>query len=159
MKSFRQFIEEDEDVFEIFSHTDEQWDELSEEEKAEFVDFEIDGEFEAPNGSIIWIVGGEEYDIVNLQSVSQANESIKFKGRSRRQVHMTQIKKRRFKGRDRAKKLKRNIHRRKSHVKFRIKRNEFRRTQRHGAGDKSGKRGKIGQARKRRGGRNISYKG
>jgi hypothetical protein len=64
-----------------------------------------------------------------------------------------------MKGRNRQKKLRTNINRRKAHNKIKIKRNRLKITRRFGSGDKSGRSGKIGAARKRRGGRTVTHKG
>jgi hypothetical protein len=87
------------------------------------------------------------------------DEASKYKGRSRRQVHKTMIFKRRNRAKDRQKKLKMKVKRRKSTWKIKRKRNEIRRHKKFGGGDRSGKSGKIGAQRKRRGGRSITAKG
>ena len=87
------------------------------------------------------------------------DEASKYKGRSRRQVHKTMIFKRRNRAKDRQKKLKMKVKRRKSTWKIKRKRNEIRRHKKFGGGDRSGRSGKIGAARKRRGGRSITAKG
>jgi len=87
------------------------------------------------------------------------DEARKYQGRSRRQVHKTMIFKRRNRAKDRQKKLKMKVKRRKSTWKIKRKRNEIRRHKKFGGGDRSGRSGKIGAARKRRGGRSITAKG
>tara|TARA_B110001454_G_C12702158_1_gene427035 strand:+ start:599 stop:1672 length:1074 start_codon:yes stop_codon:yes gene_type:complete len=87
------------------------------------------------------------------------DEASKYKGRSRRQVHKTMIFKRRNRAKDRQKKLKMKVKRRKSTWKIKRKRNEIRRHKKFGGGDRSGRSGKIGAQRKRRGGRSITAKG
>jgi hypothetical protein len=158
--------EEDEDIT-VYDFTEEQWNELTEEEQSEFEDFDVDGEYDAENGYAVWVVGEQEFDVIKVMdndelpndSGEPAYEAAGYKSRSRRQVHMTQIRKRRLKGRNRAKKLRTNIKRRKAGNRIKIKRNRLKITRRYGAGDKSGRSGKIGAARKRRGGRTISHKG
>ena len=161
MKMFKQIREELEDeTLDVYTFTSEQWDELSEEEQDDFEDFEVDGEYEAENGSSIWVVGDEEFDFLGvMDDEDDIEEATKYSGRSRRQVHMTQIKKRRMKGRNRQQKLKTNIKRKKANNKIKIKRNRLKITRRFGSGDKSGRSGKIGAQRKRRGGRTITHKG
>ncbi|HIE77279.1 MAG TPA: hypothetical protein EYP92_00370 [Candidatus Thioglobus sp.] len=155
MKTFKQIREElDDETLDVYTFTEEQWNALSEEEQDDFEDFEVDGEYDAENGSAIWVVGDEEFDVLGVME-----EGKSYSGRSRRQVHMTQIKKRRMKGRNRAKKLRTNIKRRKAHNRIKIKRNRLKITRRFGGGDKSGRSGKIGNQRKRRGGRTITHKG
>jgi|LWDU01.1.fsa_nt_gi IMP dehydrogenase/GMP reductase len=144
--------------FEVYTFSNSEWSNMPDAEKSEYEDFDIDGEYESENGGVIWVVGESEYDVLD-DVLDDVEEGAKYKGRSRRQVHMTQIKKRRMKGRNRQKKLKVNIKRRKSGNKMKIKRNRLKITRRFGGGDASGKSGKIGAARKRRGGRNITHKG
>jgi len=152
-------IDEEDETLEVFQFTEEQWNELTEDEKAEYEDFEVDGEYDAENGHAVWVIGDEEFDVLKVMDNDELPEGTKYAGRSRRQVHMTQIRKRRMKGRNRQKKLRTNIYRRKAHNKIKIKRNRLKITRRFGSGDKSGRSGKIGAARKRRGGRTVTHKG
>jgi len=166
-------LDEEDETLDVYSFTEEQWNELTEDEKLEFEDFTPDGEYKADSGHIVWVVGDEEFDvlgvmddnddsddILNMESVIE-NDIVDeaYDGRGRRQVHMTMIKKRRMKGRNRAKKLMTNIKRRKAGNRIKIDRNRLKITRRYGAGDKSGKSGKIGAFRRRRGGRTITHKG
>ena len=98
----------------------------------------------------------EEVESIEGEDLDEAS---KYKGRSRRQVHKTMIFKRRNRAKDRQKKLKMKVKRRKSTWKIKRKRNEIRRHKKFGGGDRSGKSGKIGAQRKRRGGRSITAKG
>jgi len=98
----------------------------------------------------------EEVESIEGEDLDEAS---KYKGRSRRQVHKTMIFKRRNRAKDRQKKLKMKVKRRKSTWKIKRKRNEIRRHKKFGGGDRSGRSGKIGAARKRRGGRSITAKG
>ena len=98
----------------------------------------------------------EEVESIEGEDLDEAS---KYQGRSRRQVHKTMIFKRRNRAKDRQKKLKMKVKRRKSTWKIKRKRNEIRRHKKFGGGDRSGKSGKIGAARKRRGGRSITAKG
>ena len=98
----------------------------------------------------------EEVESIEGEGLDEAR---KYQGRSRRQVHKTMIFKRRNRAKDRQKKLKMKVKRRKSTWKIKRKRNEIRRHKKFGGGDRSGRSGKIGAARKRRGGRSITAKG
>jgi hypothetical protein len=98
----------------------------------------------------------EEVESIEGEGLDEAR---KYQGRSRRQVHKTMIFKRRNRAKDRQKKLKMKVKRRKSTWKIKRKRNEIRRRKKFGGGDRSGRSGKIGAARKRRGGRSITAKG
>jgi hypothetical protein len=98
----------------------------------------------------------EEVESIEGEGLDEAS---KYKGRSRRQVHKTMIFKRRNRAKDRQKKLKMKVKRRKSTWKIKRKRNEIRRHKKFGGGDRSGRSGKIGAQRKRRGGRSITAKG
>ena len=62
LKSFKEIREEIEDD-EIHVFTEEDWNALTEEEKEDFLDIdeEVEGTFEAENGDVYWIIGGEEY--------------------------------------------------------------------------------------------------
>ena len=112
MKSFNTLREETTQET-YFAFSEDEWNSLSEEEKDEYLDIEedIEGEFEAENGDAIWVIGGEEYVLVSDEDIEEARG---FNGRSKRQVHKTQLKKRRNRGRNRREKMKMKIKRRKS---------------------------------------------
>lgn len=120
MKTFKELLEEvDLEAFEEWEFTEEQWDALSEDERAEL-------ETEAANGGAVWKVGDDDDESVDgiYEDDDEDLDEAAYKARNTGKRRVTQRTKDLNKFKDRAKKRTAKINRKKP--KNRVKRLKLR---------------------------------